>query len=130
MMTPELQYLALTATLTALMWMPYIVNMIMVRGLLDAVGYPDDPKPMAAWATRLKGAHANAAENLVVFAALVLAADAAGANNATTALACQAYFWVRLVHFAVVGAKVPWVRTLAFVAGFACQIAIALQILT
>jgi len=128
-MTTELTYLALVATFTAIMWIPYILNLIMVRGLLDAVGYPADPKPLAPWASRMKAAHANAIENLVVFAALVLVVQVAGLNNATTALACSLYFWARLVHFLVYTFAVPWARTLSFVVGFICQAMLAVQIL-
>jgi hypothetical protein len=87
-MTVELKYLALVTAFTALMWIPYILNMITVRGLLDAVGYPENPKPMAPWATRMKAAQYNAVENLVVFAALVLIAHVAGVKSELTALAC------------------------------------------
>ena len=128
-MTVELKYLTWVAVLTALMWIPYVLNMITVRGLMDAVGYPKNPKPLATWASRMKGAHNNAVENLVVFAALVLVAHAAGANNETTALACAVYFWARLVHFVVYALCIPWIRTLSFVVGVGCQIAIACQIL-
>lgn len=128
-MTVELKYLTLVAAFTALMWIPYILNMIMVRGLLDAVGYPENPKPMAPWATRMKAAHYNAIENLVVFAALVLIAHLAGVKTEATALACIIYFWARLVHFVAYTFRVPWVRTLAFAVGFACQIVLAWQIL-
>ena len=128
-MTPELKYLTWVTAFTALMWMPYILNMIKVRGLTAAVGYPDDPAPLAPWAASMKAAHANAIENLAVFAALVLIAHAAGVSNDTTVLACQVYFWARVVHFLSYTARIPWVRTLAFVAGFGAQIAIAVQIL-
>ena len=128
-MTPELKYLAWTALFTALMWVPYILNMIMVRGIADAVGYPENPKPLAGWASRMKAAHYNAVENLVVFAALVLVAHAAGVSNETTVMASAIFFWARLIHFAAYSFKVPWVRTLAFVIGFGCQFAIAWQIL-
>ncbi len=37
-MTTELMYLALVTTFTAVMWIPYILNLIMVRGVMDAVG--------------------------------------------------------------------------------------------
>jgi hypothetical protein len=86
-MSVELKYLAIVATFTALMWIPYILNTIMVRGLLDAVGYPENPKPLAPWATRMKAAHYNAIENLAVFAALVLVAHALGIKGEVTALA-------------------------------------------
>ncbi len=128
-MTVELKYLALVTTLTALIWIPYILNTIMVRGVLDAVGYPENPKPLAPWAQRMKAAHYNAVENLVVFAALVLAAHVAGVKGEATAMACVIYFWARVVHLAAYTFRIPWVRTLAFTVGWVCQITLAVKIL-
>jgi uncharacterized MAPEG superfamily protein len=129
MITPELNYLSWVTVFTALMWMPYILNTIVVRGLINAVGYSDNPKPLAPWAARMKQAHSNAIENLVVFGLLIFVAQAAGANNETTALASAIYFYARIVHFVTYSLGVPWVRTLAFAVGFMCQISLALQIL-
>lgn len=128
-MTSELMSLTWVATLTALLWIPYILNMIAVRGLIDAVGYPDNPQPLSGWAAKMKASHANAIENLAVFATLVLIADAAGISNQVTVLACEFYFWARLVHVLSYTFAVPWVRTISFVAGFACQMALAIQLL-
>jgi uncharacterized MAPEG superfamily protein len=128
-MTSELMSLTWVTALTAVLWMPYILNQIAVRGLVEAVGYPQNPKALSGWATKMKAGHANAIENLVVFATLVLIANAAGISTATTVLACQIYFWARLVHVIAYTFAVPWVRTLAFAAGFFCQVAIALQLL-
>ena len=128
-MTIELKYLTWVTLLTALMWMPYIVNMILVRGLVDAVGYPDSPKPLSSWAARMKNAHANAVENLVVFAALVLVAHAVGINTEATVLASIIYFWARAVHLVSYTFRTPWIRTLAFVVGFGGQLTFAWQIL-
>ena len=127
-MTSELMSLICVTALTAILWVPYTLNTIAVRGLMDAVGYPADPKPLAGWAQKMKAAHANAVENLVVFAALVLIANAAGVSNETTILACTVYFWSRVVHLLAYTFAIPFVRTLAFVAGFACQVAIVLQL--
>lgn len=128
-MTSELTILTWVVTLTALMWMPYALNTIMVRGIKDTVGYPVDPKPVAPWATRMKLAHYNAVENLVIFAALVLTLHAAGISNETTVLACQVYFWARLVHFIVYGFGIPWVRTLAYAVAWASFVALILQLI-
>lgn len=127
-MSTELLYLTWVTALTAVMWMPYILNMILVRGIFDAVGYPDDPAPLSPWATKMKAAHANAVENLVVFAALVLIADAVGVSNGATIMACQVYFWARVVHFVSYSLAIPWVRTVTFLIGFGCQAALALQL--
>jgi len=128
-MSPELRYLALSALLTGLLWVPYILNEIMVRGLMDAVGYPENPKPLARWAQRLKAAHYNAVENLVVFAALVLVAVVGGIHEPAVATAACVYFWARVVHAVAYTAGVPWVRTLSFVVGFAMQMWVAWVIL-
>jgi uncharacterized MAPEG superfamily protein len=128
-MTTELLYLVLVTTLTAVMWIPYILNMILVRGIAEAVSYPDNPKPLAPWAAKMKAAHANAVENLVVFAALVLSAHVLNVSNSATATACMVYFWARFVHWLAYTLAVPWVRTITFVVGFGCQITLAWQIL-
>ena len=128
-MKTELFYLTLVTAFTGLLWLPYILDRIAVRGVIDAVGYPENPKPQSAWAQRLMKAHANAVENLAVFAALVLAANALGVSNAAIATASMVYFWARIVHAAAYTLAIPWVRTLAFAAGFFAQAAIAWQLL-
>ncbi len=128
-MTSELMSLTWVTALTAILWIPYTLNTIAVRGLMDAVGYPADPKPLAEWAQKMKAAHANAVENLVVFAALVLIANVAGVSNEITVLACTVYLWSRVVHLLAYTFAIPWVRTLSFVAGFACQVAIIMQLI-
>ena len=128
-MTIELTYLVYVAVFTVLMWVPYILNLIAVRGLSDAVGYPADPKPIAPWAQRLKAAHYNAVENLVVFAPLILVAHVAGANGAATATCAMVYFWARIVHALAYTFAIPWVRTLAFATGVGAMLCIAAQLL-
>ncbi len=128
-MTSELTLLTWVTALTAVMWVPYVLNTIMVRGIKDAVGYPDDPKPVAPWAARMKAAHYNAVENLVIFAALVLTLHAAGISNEMTVIACQVYFWARLLHFFVYSFGIPWVRTLSYAASWMCLVALILQLL-
>lgn len=128
-MKTELFYLTLAAVLTGLLWVPYILDRVAVWGLSDAVGYPANPKPQSPWAQRLMKAHHNAVENLAVFAALVLAAHALGISNSVVAGASVLYFWARVVHVLAYTLAVPWVRTLAFAAGFFAQAAIAWQIL-
>lgn len=128
-MNSELTSLVYVTTLTAILWMPYILNTIAVRGLVDAVGYPENPAPLSGWAAKMKAAHANAVENLVVFATLVLVANAAGVSNDTTVIACNVYLWARLVHVLSYTFAVPWVRTVAFVTGFGCQAALITQLI-
>ena len=128
-MKTDLLYLTYVTALTGLLWVPYILDRIAVWGLLDTVGYPENPKPQSPWAQRLKKAHANAVENLVVFAALLLTANVLGITSAVLATAAIVYFWARVVHALAFTFAVPWVRTLAFAAGFLAQAAVAWQIL-
>ena len=128
-MKTELLYLTLVTALTGLLWVPYILDRIAVWGIGEAVGYPENPKPQSPWARRLMKAHANAVENLVVFAPLVLVAHATGATNSVTACACVVFFWARVVHLLAFTLAVPWVRTLAFAVGFFAQATLAWQIL-
>jgi uncharacterized MAPEG superfamily protein len=128
-MTTELQYLTWYAAFMALMWVPYILNMIAVRGLVDAVGYPADPKPLAPWAQRLKAAHANAVENMVVFAPLILIAHVLVVSNGVTVTCAAVFFWARVVHAVVYALAIPWLRTLSFAIGWAAMVGILFQIL-
>jgi uncharacterized MAPEG superfamily protein len=128
-MKTEIQYLVYVTALTGLLWIPYVLDRFKVWGIPDTVGYPANPKALDPWAERLKKAHANAVENLVVFAALILAAQAAGVSNSVTAGAAMLYFWGRVVHVIAYTFAMPWVRTLGFTAGFVAQALVAWQIL-
>ena len=96
-------WLTLTIILTGLMWVPYIIDRAMVRGLMGAMANPSirNDKSQSAWAQRLYFAHTNAVENLIIFAPLVLILDAQGHSTEGTVIACAVYFWSRLVHAVV-----------------------------
>ena len=128
-MTRELFWLTLTVILTGLLWIPYILNRIQIRGLGGAMANPTrNDKPHAEWATRLMFAHDNAVENLVIFASLVLILAQLDYSTKWTALACAVYFWARLAHLIVYTMGLPVFRTLAFAVGFAAQAVLALAI--
>ncbi len=128
-MKTELLYLVAVTVLTGLLWVPYVLDRAAVWGLTDTVGYPENPKPQSPWARRLMKAHANAVENLVVFATLVLAAQLAGVSNGATAGASVTYFWARVAHPIAYTFAMPWLRTLAFTVGFIAQAIFAWQLL-
>ena len=74
-MSTEIFWLTLTVAMTGLLWAPYILDRIMVRGLMGAMANPSpNDKGQSPWARRLMAAHTNAVENLVIFAPLVLTA--------------------------------------------------------
>jgi len=74
-------------------------------------------------------AHANAVENLVIFASLVLLAHSMGITGAAISTAAMVYFWTRVVHAASYVLAIPWVRTLSFAVGLTSQAVIAWQLL-
>jgi uncharacterized MAPEG superfamily protein len=128
-MKPELCYLALVTAFTGILWVPYVLDRIAVRGLIAAVGYPENPQPQSPWAQRLMKAHSNAVENLVIFATLVLLANALGISGPAIAMSAMVYFWARVVHALVYTLAIPWLRTLAFTVGFLAQVCIAWQVI-
>lgn len=119
-MSKDLYWFALTLAMTALLAFPYVLNRIAVRGLMGAMANPSDgDKPVPPWAQRAQRAHANAVENLVLFAPAVLAVQVIGRADGLTATACALYFFSRLVHYLVYAAGIPVARTLAFFGGWA-----------
>ena len=126
-MTTELYWLTLTALMTALFWVPYVLNRMAMNGLSGTLaGGAPDSSSLSLWAQRAIRAHANAVENLAIFAPVVLTAHVLGISNAATKAAVVVYFFL---HFAVYSAGVPAARTLAFTAGWLAQIAIIASIL-
>ena len=128
-MPAELYYLALVSLLTALLWVPYGLHLIGAQGLSVAFGNRHDVRPFSPWAERAKRAHENAVQGLVVFAAVVLAAHAAGVANSVTVAAACLYFWARLAHYVVYVAGIIVVRTVVWTIAWICQLVIAWQVI-
>ena len=129
-MTTELYWLTLTALMTALFWVPYVLNRVAATGLgATLAGSAPDAGKLAEWAQRAIRAHGNAIENFAIFAPLVLTAHLLGISNAATKAAVVVYFFARLAHYAVYAAGVPAARTLTFTAGWLAQMTIIAAIL-
>ncbi len=128
-MPADIFWLTWTAIMTGLLFLPYVLNRIGIRGLFGTMANPRaDDLPESAWAQRAQRAHANAVENLPVFVALVAAAHFADASNAMTALGAAIYFWARLAHYVIYTAGIPIARTLAFFLGFFGEVLIAIEL--
>lgn len=129
-MTTELYWLTLTALMTALFWLPYVFDRMVVMGLAVTLAGPaPDNGKLPLWAQRAVRAHHNAIENLAIFAPVVLTAHLLGISNPATKAAAAVYFFARLVHFVVYSAGIPLARTLTFAAGCAAQIVFIASIL-
>lgn len=129
-MSKELFWLTMTCILTGVLWVPYILDRIKVRGLMGTFANPSaKDTPQSPWAQRLYFAHTNAVDNLVVFAPLVLILDTLGRSTNATVIACAVYFWARLAHAIVYALGLPVFRTLAFLVGFIAQAVLAVSVL-
>lgn len=127
---PELTALAVIATATALMWIPYVLARMLSAGFTASVGVPGPGYPIdAPWADRARRAHLNAVENIAVFAPLVLVVIVAGVSSPATVLASRIYVAARLTHYVIYVAGIPVARTAAFLIGSFAMLVIAVSIL-
>ena len=89
----ELYWLLATLIMTALFWVPYVLNRIGELGLWPTLANPNmEIKPKSGWAVRMINAHKNAVENLVIFAPLILMVHIAGISSPVTVSAAMIYF--------------------------------------
>jgi len=124
-MTPDLMWLAYTAALTAILWVPYVLGMVISNGMITPSYYKDStPTEFPAWVKRCNRAHINAVETLTPFAVVILIAHVAGAANETTA-----FFYARLAHAVVYWVGIPYLRTLIFLAGLVATLAIFFEVI-
>ncbi len=119
-MTTDVIYLAWTALLTGLLWIPYVVCQIVANGPLTPANYADPtPRLVPDWGKRAYRAHLNAVEAFAPFATLVFAAHLVGKADHWTVIWAGVFFWARLAHAIVYMLGVPHVRTLLFTIGSA-----------
>ena len=129
-MTTDLKYLALTAILTATLWIPYIVSQVVTNGFLEPLNYVDPAqRPVPLWGKRADRAYLNAVECFAPFAALVLIAHVSGKSDAMTAFWAMSFFWLRLAHAVVYWLAIPYVRTVVFTLGYVAVVGIFWEVI-
>ena len=102
---PELIILTLICLLTVMMWIyilpePHVLTSRPQRVM--AIRHQSGRRRAAC-----AKAHANAVENLVIFAPLVVAAALLNVNNAITLIAAKIYLLARIVHYIAYTAGIP-----------------------
>lgn len=127
-MTPELTLLVWAVALTLAQAVIAVLAAIGQVGLPTLAGNRQDMPELTGCPGRAMRAHRNMVENLVLFAALVLVAKAAGVSNAMTVLGAQLFFWGRLAHGALYLIGIPWLRTGAWAVSVAGLALIFLQL--
>jgi uncharacterized MAPEG superfamily protein len=97
-------------------------------GLPAGVGNRENIQQFTGWVGRAHRAHRNLLESLILFAILVLVAQAFGKFNAMTTLGAEIYFGARVVYALVYLAGIPWLRTLVWTVSVAGLVLIFLQL--
>ncbi len=110
-MKPELMLLVWAVLLTVVQAVVAVQGAVMQVGLGTLAGNREGLPEIKGWAGRAARAHRNMLESLVLFAALVLVAVAAGKTNDATAMGAQIFFWARVAYAFVYVAGIPWLRT-------------------
>ena len=96
-------------------------------GLPTLAGNRDNMPEIHGWGGRAARAHHNMLENLVLFAALVLSAQAVGLSNTMTVLGAQLFLWGRVAYAVLYVAGVPWARTVVWAISVVGMLMIFLQ---
>jgi uncharacterized MAPEG superfamily protein len=128
-MKPELTLLVWAVLLAFVQMLIAVMGATLQVGLPALAGNREGLAPCTGWAGRAARAHHNMLENLVLFAALVLVAVAAGRANSTTLLGAQLFFWARLAYAVVYLAGIPWLRTAVWLVSVVGLALIFLQLL-
>lgn len=110
-MKPEFMLLLWAVLLTVVQAIVAAQGAMLQVGLAALAGNREGLPEIKGWAGRAARAHRNMLENLVLFAALVLVAAAAGKTNATTLQGAQIFLWARVAYAGVYIAGIPWLRT-------------------
>lgn len=128
-MSPDLTYLLFSTILCFVQVLVAATGANQAVGLQTLAGNREDLPAIGGWAGRAKRAHLNMIENLVLFAALVLIAAAAGKANATTAMGAMIFFWGRLAYAIIYVAGIAWLRTVAWFVSVIGMAIIAFELL-
>ena len=99
------------------------------NGLMAQAGSRDNLSDPTVLRKRLQRLTANIQENLVMFAIVVLVANAAGVSNDTTALGATIFFYARVAHAIVYAFGWPMIRPLLYFVSLYGLVVILLEIL-
>ena len=119
-MTTELTLLAWTLVLAVVQILLFDVARTGQYGIKWNTGPRDeDMPPLSPVAERLRRAQHNLYETLPLFIAAVLILHVVGIHSAKTVLACQLYFWGRVLYVPLYAFGVRMVRSIVWIVSFA-----------
>ena len=113
-MKPELTLLAWSVALAIVHMLAAVQALVSQKGLMTAFGNREKLPELAGWGGRAQRANINMAQNLVLFAAVVLAVMVAGRTNDMTLLGAHLFFWGRLAYAVCYLGGIQYLRTLSW----------------
>ncbi len=129
-MPTELLMLLYSAALFLVIILAQAALAIQQNGLMAQAGSRDNlPEPTTV-RLRIQRLSANMQENLVLFAAVVLVANAAGVSNESTAMGAAIFFYARVAHALVYAFGWPMIRPLFYFVSLYGTVMIGWQVLT
>lgn len=115
----EMQMLWLSAALGLVQILIVVVCSGLAGRTVWALGPRDEAgPPFGKVGARLERALRNFFETFVLFAAVVLMAQALGKHTSMSSLGTQLFFWTRLAYVPAYAAGIPVLRTLIWTAGY------------
>jgi uncharacterized MAPEG superfamily protein len=127
-MKPEIMYLAWSVLLAIVQMLITVVALVQHSGMAVALGNRANLPELPGWGGRAGRANDNMAQNLVLFAAAVLAVVVVGTTNAMTLLGAQLFFWGRVAYAVCYIGGITWLRTASWLVSIAGVVLIVLQL--
>jgi len=125
----ELSYLVSAIILYFVMIVVQAALANMENKPVDMMGARDGMADKGVMLSRARRANANMIESLLMFVPLVLVAHQTGSLNGMTQMGAGIFLGARIAYAPLYWFGVPYLRTLAWFAGFAGIVLILLQIL-
>ena len=123
-------YTGLSAVWIAIAWVPYVLDRIMVRGLVGAMANPSpDLTPQSDWAVRAKAAHVVAIQAFSAFAPLAILAMIRIPEDGYPNILAMTFFIGIFAHYVIYAIGIPVLRTLSFSLAALSTLALGLRVL-
>ena len=123
-------YTGLSAVWIAIAWVPYLLDRIMVRGLVGAMANPSpDLASQSDWAVRAKAAHVVAIQAFSAFAPLAILAMIRIPEDGYPNILAMTFFIGIFAHYVIYAIGIPVLRTLSFSLAALSTLALGLRVL-
>ena len=123
-------YTGLSGVWIAIAWVPYLLDRIMVRGLVGAMANPSpDLAPQSDWAVRAKAAHVVAIQAFSAFAPLAILAMIRIPEDGYPNILAMTFFIGIFAHYVIYAIGITVLRTLSFSLAALSTLALGLRVL-